>query len=141
PYLAITLGDPVPRVFVTRKRGIPNAKYFGPYSRVWAVRETVDVLLKAFPMRSCTEATYKRAHQTGRPCLLGDIGKCAAPCVGRVTLEEHKSIALDFASFIGGNDKAFVPAITQRMRAASDAQDYESAARYRDQLAAIESVL
>ena len=141
PYLSITLGDPVPRVLVTRNRGIPNARYFGPYSRVWAIRETVDVLLKAFPMRSCTNTTYKRAQQTGRPCLLGDIGKCAAPCVGRVTLEEHKSIALDFASFMGGNDRGFIPAITKKMRDASEAQDYEAAARFRDQIAAIELVL
>ncbi|MDH6180934.1 excinuclease ABC subunit C [Microbacteriaceae bacterium SG_E_30_P1] len=141
PYLTITLGDPVPRVLVTRRRGIPNARYFGPYSRAWAVRDTVDVLLKAFPMRSCSDATYKRAQQTGRPCLLGDIGKCAAPCVGRVTLEEHKSIALDFASFMSGNDRGFVTALTKKMRESSDRQDYESAARYRDQLAAIESVL
>ena len=83
PYLAITLQEDVPRVLVTRNRKIAGARYFGPYSRVWAIRETVDTLLKAFPMRSCTDATYKRAQQTGRPCLLGDIGKCAAPCVGR----------------------------------------------------------
>jgi len=141
PYLAITLGDPVPRVLVTRNKGIPNARYFGPYSRAWAIRETVDIMLKAFPMRSCSEATYKRAQQTGRPCLLGDIGKCAAPCVGRVTLEEHKSIALDFASFMGGNDSRYVTTITRRMKDASAAMDYESAARYRDQIAAMETAL
>ncbi|MGV8896484.1 MAG: excinuclease ABC subunit UvrC [Rhodoglobus sp.] len=141
PYLAITLGDPVPRVLVTRNRSIPNARYFGPYSRAWAIRETVDIMLKAFPMRSCTETTFKRAHQTGRPCLLGDIGKCAAPCVGRVTLEEHKSIALDFASFMGGNDSRYVAGITKRMKEASAAMDYESAARFRDQIAAMETAL
>lgn len=141
PYLAITLGDQVPRVMVTRNKGIPNARYFGPYSRAWAIRDTVDILLKAFPMRSCSDATYKRAHQTGRPCLLGDIGKCAAPCVGRVTLEEHKSIAVDFASFMSGNDTGFVSAITRRMKEASAAQDYEAAARYRDQVAAMETAL
>jgi excinuclease ABC subunit C len=141
PYLAITLGDPVPRVLVTRNRGIPNARYFGPYSRAWAIRETVDIMLKAFPMRSCSESTYKRAQQTGRPCLLGDIGKCAAPCVGRVTLEEHKSIALDFASFMGGNDSRYVTTITKRMKEASAALDFESAARYRDQVAAMETAL
>lgn len=141
PYLAITLGDPVPRVLVTRNRKIPNARYFGPYSRAWAIRDTVDVLLKAFPMRSCSDATYKRAQQTGRPCLLGDIGKCAAPCVGRVTLEEHKSIAVDFASFMGGNDTGFVNTITKRMKDASAAQDYEAAARYRDQISAMETAL
>ncbi len=141
PYLAITLGDQVPRVMVTRNKGIPNARYFGPYSRAWAIRDTVDILLKAFPMRSCSDATYKRAHQTGRPCLLGDIGKCAAPCVGRVTLEEHKSIAVDFASFMSGNDTGFVSAITRRMKEASAEQDYEAAARYRDQVAAMETAL
>jgi excinuclease ABC subunit C len=141
PYLAITLGDAVPRVLVTRNKSIPNARYFGPYSRAWAIRETVDIMLKAFPMRSCSEATYKRAQQTGRPCLLGDIGKCAAPCVGRVTLEEHKSIALDFASFMSGNDSRYLTAIGKRMRDAAATQDYESAARYRDQIAAMETAL
>jgi len=141
PYLAITLGDDIPRVLVTRNRNIPNAKYFGPYSRAWAIRETVDILLKAFPMRSCSDSTYKRAQQTGRPCLLGDIGKCAAPCVGRVTPEEHKSIAVDFASFMGGNDTGFVSSITKKMKKASEALDYEAAARYRDQIAAMETAL
>jgi excinuclease ABC subunit C len=141
PYLAITLGDDVPRVLVTRHRGIPNARYFGPYSRAWAIRDTVDVLLKAFPMRSCSDGVYRRAQQTGRPCLLGDIGKCAAPCVGRVTPEEHKSIAIDFASFMSGNDSTFVARITKRMRDAATAQDYEAAARYRDQVAAMETAL
>lgn len=141
PYLAITLGDPVPRVLVTRNRAIPQARYFGPYSRAWAIRETVDIMLKAFPMRSCSEATYKRAKQTGRPCLLGDIGKCAAPCVGRVTLEEHKSIAIDFAGFMAGNDARYVTAITKRMKDASAAMDYEAAARYRDQVGAMETAL
>ncbi len=141
PYLAITLGDSVPRVIVTRNRGIANARYFGPYSRAWAIRETVDIMLKAFPMRSCSDTTYKRAQQTGRPCLLGDIGKCAAPCVGRVSLEEHKSIAVDFASFMGGNDSRYVTTITRRMGEASEAQDYELAARYRDQVAAMETAL
>jgi len=141
PYLAITLGDPVPKVMVTRNRNIKGARYFGPYTKVWAIRETVDLMLKAFPMRSCTEATYKRAEQTGRPCLLGDIGKCAAPCVGRVTKEEHKSIALDFASFMAGNDSRYTGELAKRMTAAAAEMDYESAARYRDQLAALETAL
>lgn len=141
PYLAITLGDDVPRVFVTRNKSIRGARYFGPYTKVWAIRETVDLMLKAFPMRSCTEATYKRAEQTGRPCLLGDIGKCAAPCVKRVTKEEHKSIALDFASFMAGNDSRYTAELAKRMTAASAGQDYEQAAKYRDQLAALEAAL
>ncbi|MBH0054180.1 excinuclease ABC subunit UvrC [Salinibacterium sp. SWN139] len=141
PYLAITMGDPVPRVLVTRNRNLPNARYFGPYSRAWAIRDTVDVMLKAFPMRSCSTSVYKRAQQTGRPCLLGDIGKCAAPCVGRVTLEEHKSIALDFASFMAGNDSRMLDSIRVKMADSAATQDYEAAARYRDQIGAMETAL
>ena len=141
PYLAITLGDDVPRVFVTRNKGIRGARYFGPYTKVWAIRETVDLMLKAFPMRSCSEATYKRAEQTGRPCLLGDIGKCAAPCVGRVSKEDHKAISLDFSSFMAGNDSRYTAELAKRMTAASAAQEYEQAARFRDQLGALEAAL
>lgn len=141
PYLAITLGDDVPRVMVTRTKSIKGARYFGPYTKVWALRETVDLMLKAFPMRSCSDSTYKRAEQSGRPCLLGDIGKCAAPCVGRVTKEEHKSIALDFASFMAGQDTRYVSLLTERMMAAAAEQDYEAAARLRDQRSALETVL
>lgn len=141
PYLAITLGDDVPRVLVTRNRSLKGARYFGPYTKVWAIRETVDLMLKAFPMRSCSDSTYKRAEQTGRPCLLGDIGKCAAPCVTRITKEAHKSIALDFASFMGGNDSKYIGEIQRRMRTASLEQDYEAAARYRDQSVALETAL
>jgi excinuclease ABC subunit C len=141
PYLAITLQDDVPRVLVTRNSKLKGARYFGPYTRVWAIRETVDTLLKAFPMRSCSDTTYKRAEQTGRPCLLGDIGKCAAPCVGRVSKEEHKSIAVDFASFMGGNDSRFVADLTRKMKSAAGDLDYESAARFRDQLGAMETAL
>jgi len=141
PYLAITLGEPVPRVMVTRNKGLKGARYFGPYTKIWAIRETVDLMLKAFPMRSCSDATYKRAEQTGRPCLLGDIGKCAAPCVGRISKEDHKSIALDFASFMAGNDTRYTVELTKKMTAASAAMEYEQAARFRDQLAALEAAL
>jgi excinuclease ABC subunit C len=141
PYLAITLQQDVPRVLVTRNHSMKGARYFGPYTRVWAIRETVDTLLKAFPMRSCSDATYKRAEQTGRPCLLGDIGKCAAPCVGRISKEDHKSIALDFASFMAGNDVRFVSDLTRKMKAASADLDFESAARYRDQVGAMNTAL
>ncbi len=141
PYLAITLGDEVPRVLITRNRKISGARYFGPYTKVWAIRETVDQMLKAFPMRSCTESTYKRAEQTGRPCLLGDIGKCAAPCVGRVSKADHKSIAVDFASFMGGNDSKYIAELTAKMKAASTGLEFEQAARFRDQLGALEAAL
>lgn len=141
PYLAITLADDVPRVLITRNRSIPGARYFGPYTKVWAIRETLDLLLKVFPMRSCSDATYRRAEQTGRPCLLGEIGKCAAPCVGRISKEDHKAIALDFASFMAGNDSHFVGQLTKRMKQASADLDYETAAKLRDQLVAIDTVL
>jgi len=141
PYLAVTLRDEVPRVLVTRNKNLKGARYFGPYTKVWAIRETVDLMLKAFPMRSCSDTTYKRAAQTGRPCLLGDIGKCAAPCVGRVSKEEHKSIALDFTSFMAGNDTRFTTDLTKKMKASAAEMDYESAARYRDQLGALETAL
>ena len=141
PYVVITLGDRVPRVMVTRTRGIPGARYFGPYTKVWAVRETVDLMLKAFPMRSCSETIYKRAQATNRPCLLGDIGKCAAPCVRRVTPEEHRSIALDFSSFMAGNDVSYVRSLKGAMATAARELDYESAARIRDQIGALETVL
>jgi excinuclease ABC subunit C len=127
PYLAITLRDEVPRVLVTRNRNLKGARYFGPYTKVWAIKDTVDVMLKVFPMRSCSDTTY--------------IGKCAAPCVGRVSKEEHKSIALDFASFMAGNDRSYTQAITKKMQAAAAEFDYESAARYRDQLGAMDTAL
>ena len=141
PYLAITLGEQVPRVLVTRNKNLTGARYFGPYTKVWAIRETVDLMLKAFPMRSCSDSTYKRAEQTGRPCLLGDIGKCAAPCVGRISKEDHKSIAVDFASFMAGNDTSFIKKLDKQMRDASEAQEYEAAARYRDQLGAMQAAM
>lgn len=141
PYLAITLGEDVPRVMVTRSRTIPGARYFGPYTHAWALRETLDLMLKVFPMRSCSDTIYRRAEQRGRPCLLGDIGKCAAPCVGRISKEDHKSMAIDFASFMAGNDSRFLDEIENRMKAAAQRQDYESAARYRDQLTAMQTVL
>jgi excinuclease ABC subunit C len=141
PYLAITVADEVPRVLVTRNRNLRGARYFGPYTKVWAIRETVDNLLKPFPMRSCTDAIYKRAEQTGRPCLLGDIGKCAAPCVGRIAKADHKAIALDFAAFMGGQDQRYVTELTRKMKAASAELDFESAARYRDQLQAMDAAL
>ena len=141
PYLAITLADDVPRVLVTRNRNIKGARYFGPYTKAWAIRETLDLMLKVFPMRSCSDATYTRAEQSGRPCLLGDIGKCAAPCVGRISKEDHKSIALDYASFMAGNDSQFTAELSKRMKVASANLDYESAAKYRDQLTALETIL
>jgi excinuclease ABC subunit C len=140
PYLAITLDDEVPRVVVTRRRNIPGATYFGPFTKTWAIRESLDLLLKPFPVRTCSDSIYARANKTNRPCLLGDIGRCAAPCVGRVTPAEHVTIAQELASFMGGDNETFVSHMRDRMVAASAVQDYETAARYRDNLDALTTV-
>ncbi|MDX6373502.1 MAG: excinuclease subunit, partial [Nocardioidaceae bacterium] len=141
PYLAITLGDPVPRVLVTRNHNIPNARYFGPYSRAWAIRETVDILLRVFPMRSCSNGVFKRSGQIGRPCLLGYIDKCAAPCVGNISAEDHRAIVDDFCDFMGGQTRPFIRRIEREMYAASEREDFEKAARLRDDLGAMERAL
>ena len=137
PWLAVTLNEEFPRVMVGRgakKRGV---RYFGPYSHAWAIRETVDLLLRVFPMRSCSNGVFKRSAQIGRPCLLGYIGKCSAPCVGRVTAEEHREIVDDFCDFLAGQTTAFVKRVEKEMYAASAAQDYERAARLRDDIGAL----
>jgi excinuclease ABC subunit C len=141
PYLAVSLGDAYPRAFITRNRELKGVKYFGPYTQAWAVRETLDTLLKVYPVRSCTQGIFDRAKRAGRPCLLGDIGKCAAPCVGRVTSDEHRQIARNFIEFMGGGDTKIVGQLTERMLAASENQQYELAARLRDDVVALETVL
>ncbi|MGL3151360.1 excinuclease ABC subunit UvrC [Microbacterium sp. A82] len=141
PFMAVTLGDEAPRVLVTRNRRIPRARYFGPYPKVWAVHETIDLMVKAFPIRTCSDSSYKRAMATGRPCFPGQIGKCGGPCSMRVSIEEHRAMVDDFVAFMAGGDERFTKQITKRMLAASAAMDYEAAAKYRDQLASIEAVL
>ncbi|MFC7789501.1 excinuclease ABC subunit UvrC [Microbacterium sp. MAHUQ-60] len=141
PFMAITLADEAPRVLVTRNRRIPGARYFGPFPKVWAVHDTIDLMIKAFPIRTCSDASYKRAMQTGRPCFPGQIGKCGGPCSMTVTIEEHRAMVDDFVAFMAGGDERFTRDLTTRMRAASAAMDYEAAAKYRDKLAAIEAVL
>ncbi|MFM7030483.1 MAG: excinuclease ABC subunit UvrC [Micrococcales bacterium] len=141
PYMAVSISDAFPRVFITRNREMKGVKYFGPYTQAWAVRETVDTLLKVYPVRSCSQGVFDRAKRSGRPCLLGDIGKCAAPCVGRVTSDQHKAIARDFIDFMGGGDTKIVAELKKRMLAASDDQQYELAAQLRDDYVALERVL
>ncbi|MEV7621030.1 excinuclease ABC subunit UvrC [Microbacterium sp. NPDC089321] len=141
PFMAITLGDEAPRVMVTRNRRIPGARYFGPYPKVWAVHETIDLMVKAFPIRTCSDSSYRRAMQTGRPCFPGQIGKCGGPCSMTVTIEEHRAMVDDFVAFMAGGDERFTRDLTKRMLAASAAMDYEAAARFRDKLSAIEAVL
>ena len=141
PWLAITMNEEFPRVMVGRGAKRKGVKYFGPYSHAWAIRETVDLLLRVFPMRSCSNGVFKRSTQIGRPCLLGYIEKCSAPCVGRVDAEEHRGISEDFADFMGGRTDAFVRRVEREMYAASAAQDYERAARLRDDLGALNKAL
>ena len=141
PWLAVTLNEEFPRVMVGRGAKKKGVRYFGPYSHAWAIRETVDLLLRVFPMRSCSNGVFKRSAQIGRPCLLGYIGKCAAPCVGRVSAEEHREIVQDFCDFMGGQTSAFVKRLEKEMYAASGEQDYERAARLRDDLGALNRAL
>ena len=141
PYLALSMGDSYPRAFITRNRDLDRVKYFGPYTQAWAVRDTLDALLKVYPVRSCSQGIFQRAKQSGRPCLLADIGKCAAPCVGRVSSDEHKAIAKTFADFMSGSDTKHIAELKRRMLAASEDQNYELAARLRDDVTALETVL
>ena len=141
PWLAVTVGERIPRVTVMRGEQKKNVRYFGPYTHAWAIRETVDTLLRVFPMRSCSTGVFRRAELSGRPCLLGDIGKCAAPCVGRVSEAEHREIVNGFLDFMAGNTKPVISRITNDMKAAAAAQEYERAAKYRDDLLALETAL
>ena len=141
PWLAVTLDEEFPRVQVMRGVKKKGTRYFGPYSHAWAIRETVDLLLRVFPMRSCSKGVFNRAAQSGRPCLLGYIDKCAAPCVGRVSPAEHREIVNDFVAFMAGNTSAFTKRIEREMYAASEELDFERAARLRDDLGALQKAL
>lgn len=141
PFMAITLADEAPRVIVTRNRRIKGAKYFGPYPKVWAVHDTIDLMIKVFPIRTCSDSSYKKAMASGRPCFPGQIGRCGGPCSMKVSIEEHRAIVDDFVAFMSGGDQRFTRELTARMREASAAMDYEAAAVYRDRLQAIDAVL
>ena len=139
PYLAVTMGEKFPRVQVLRGERRKGTRYFGPYT-AGAIRETMDTLLRVFPVRSCSAGVLKRAQASGRPCLLGYIDKCAAPCVGRVTPEEHRALAEDFCAFMGGEAKKFISRLEKDMDAAVAELDYERAARLRDDVIALRKV-
>lgn len=141
PWLAVTLNEEFPRVTVGRGPKRKGVRYFGPYSHAWAIRETVDLLLRVFPMRSCSNGVFKRSAQIGRPCLLGYIGKCAAPCVGRVSPEEHREIVDDFCAFLAGNTSTYIKRLERDMKAAASEQEYERAARLRDDIDALRKAL
>jgi excinuclease ABC subunit C len=141
PWLAVTLDEEFPRAQVMRGAKRKGVKYFGPYAHAWAIRETLDALLRVFPMRTCSNGVFKRAGQVGRPCLLGYIDKCSAPCVGRVDADRHRRITEDFVDFMSGQTQRYVKRLERDMRDASRRQEYERAARLRDDIGALNRAL
>ena len=141
PFLAVTMDEEYPRVMVMRGAKRRGTRYFGPYSHAWAIRETVDALLRVFPVRTCSAGVFKRARQIGRPCLLGYIGKCSAPCVGRVSEPEHRQLAEEFCDFMAGQTTRFTRRLETEMRQAAAAEEFERAARLRDDIQALERAL
>jgi excinuclease ABC subunit C len=141
PFLAVTLNEEYPRLQVMRGAKRKGVRYFGPYSHAWAIRETLDLLLRVFPARTCSAGVFKRAGQIGRPCLLGYIGKCSAPCVGTVSAEQHRAIVDDFCDFMAGRTDAFVRRLERDMMQASDELEFEKAARLRDDIAALRKAM
>ena len=141
PSLAVTLNEEYPRLQVMRGPKRKGVRYFGPYAHAWAIRETLDTLTRVFPARTCSNGVFKRAGQIGRPCLLGYIGKCAAPCVGRVSAEEHREIVDGFCDFMAGRTDQMVRRLEREMTEAAEAMEYERAARLRDDLGALRRAL
>jgi excinuclease ABC subunit C len=137
PSLAVTMGEEFPRVQVMRGPKRKGVRYFGPYAHAWAIRETVDLLLRVFPVRTCSAGVFKRSAQIGRPCLLGYIGKCSAPCVGRISADDHRELAEEFCDFMAGHTGTHLRRLEQRMKDAAGAMEYEQAARLRDDLEAL----
>ncbi|MEV6144343.1 excinuclease ABC subunit UvrC [Streptomyces sp. NPDC051992] len=141
PYLAVTLDEEFPRVQVMRGAKKKGVRYFGPYGHAWAIRETVDLMLRVFPVRTCSAGVFRNAARTGRPCLLGYIGKCSAPCVGRVTPEEHRELADDFCDFMAGRTGTYIRRLEKDMMAAAEEMEYERAARLRDDVEALKRAM
>jgi excinuclease ABC subunit C len=141
PYLAVTMGEQYPRVMVMRGAKRKGTRYFGPYSHAWAIRDTVDTLLRVFPVRTCSAGVFKRSGQIGRPCLLGYIGKCSAPCVKRISEEDHRALAEDFCDFMAGQTSRFASRLEAEMRQAAREEEFERAARLRDDLRALERAI
>ncbi|MGW6027560.1 excinuclease ABC subunit UvrC [Streptomyces sp. NPDC055099] len=141
PYLAVTMNEEFPRVQVMRGHKKKGVRYFGPYGHAWAIRDTVDLLLRVFPVRTCSAGVFKNAERTGRPCLLGYIGKCSAPCVGRVTPEEHRELAEDFCDFMTGRTNTYIRRVERQMADAAEDMEYERAARLRDDVGALKKAM
>ncbi|MEU0658673.1 excinuclease ABC subunit UvrC [Streptomyces lavendulocolor] len=141
PYLAVTLNEDFPRVQVMRGQKKKGVRYFGPYSHAWAIRDTVDLLLRVFPVRTCSAGVFKNAERTGRPCLLGYIGKCSAPCVGRVDPQEHRELAEEFCDFMAGRTGTYIRRLEKDMVLAAEDMEYEKAARLRDDIGALKRAM
>ncbi|WP_326599623.1 excinuclease ABC subunit UvrC [Streptomyces sp. NBC_01803] len=141
PSLAVTMNEEFPRAQVMRGPKRKGVRYFGPYGHAWAIRETVDLLLRVFPIRTCSAGVFKRATAVGRPCLLGYIDKCSAPCTGRVTAEEHRELAEDFCDFMAGRTGTYLRRLEERMREAAEELEYERAGRLRDDIEALKRAM
>lgn len=141
PYLTLTLKDKFPQIAVTRGTKKKGNKYYGPFTHVWAIRQTMEQIIKVFPIRSCKDTVYRRHELMKRPCLLGDIERCAAPCVGRVDEKEYGFIVNNVLSFLNGNTKSIFKDLENEMNSASQNQEYEKAARFRDRLGALTKVV
>ncbi|MFI1729695.1 excinuclease ABC subunit UvrC [Streptomyces acidicola] len=141
PYLAVTMNEEFPRVQVMRGHKKKGVRYFGPYAHAWAIRDTVDLLLRVFPVRTCSAGVFKNAARTGRPCLLGYIGKCSAPCVERISPEDHRELADEFCDFMTGRTGTYIRRLEKQMMEAADEMEYERAARLRDDVEALKKAM
>ncbi|MFC8069308.1 excinuclease ABC subunit UvrC [Streptomyces sp. NPDC057293] len=141
PYLAVTMNEEFPRVQVMRGHKKKGVRYFGPYGHAWAIRDTVDLLLRVFPVRTCSAGVFKNAARTGRPCLLGYIGKCSAPCVERISAEDHQELAEEFCDFMAGRTGTYLRRLERKMGEAAEDMEYERAARLRDDIGALKKAM
>lgn len=141
PWLALTVSEEFPRALVMRGDRKKGIRYFGPYIHAWAIRESLDLLLRVFPVRTCNASVFRRAQLQQRPCLLGYIDKCSAPCVGRIDPAGHRAIVDRLGAFLDGDTVATLRDLRQQMQQAADTENFELAARLRDDLSALESVL
>jgi excinuclease ABC subunit C len=141
PYLAVTVGELYPRVAVVREAKRKGTRYFGPYTQVWAIKSTLEELIRVFPVRSCRNGVFNQAKRSGRACLLGYIDKCSAPCVDRISIEDYRELVDQLMRFLGGQTREFVDNISDQMKIAAEREDFEAAAKWRDRLIALEKVL
>jgi excinuclease ABC subunit C len=141
PYLAVTLDEEWPRAMVLRGAKRKGIRYFGPFAHAYAIRETLDLLLRTFPIRTCTKAKFDRHHRLGRPCLYAHIEKCAAPCVGDVTMPEYGDLVDDLLGFLDGDTASVLDRLDKAMHEAADALEFERAARVRDQITSVRKAI